>query len=188
MQDKFKNNPLFTTDIGEIPDSVRMFVEIPKGSINKYEYDVETGRIVLDRVVYEMLPYPVEYGLIPQTWDEDEDMLDVMSLINYPTFPGCELDVRMIGVMEFVDDGEVDDKLLAVPKEDVRFEHIKSINDLPEHTIDEIGFFFKRYKDLQFKYRNKPQSELVIKGFGDKDRAVEILEDAMKRFEDKFTK
>jgi inorganic pyrophosphatase len=187
MKNKYKDNPLFNTDIGDVPNSIKMFVEIPKGSINKYEYDVETGRIVLDRVIYEMLPYPVEYGLIPQTWDEDDDMLDVMCMVNYPTFPGCEIDVRVVGVMEFLDDGEVDDKLLAVPENDVRFEHVKDISDLPEHTIDEIGFFFKHYKELQFKYKNKPQSELIVKGFSGQERAIEILNKAKERFNKKFS-
>jgi inorganic pyrophosphatase len=184
---KYQGNVLFDLPTKSKDGNLNMLVEIPKGSFNKYEYEVETGQLILDRVLYEMIPYPVEYGLLPQTWDEDEDMLDVMCLVNYPTFPGCRMEVRLIGVMVFIDDGEVDDKLLAVPASDVRFEHIKDIKDLPEHTLDEIGFFFRNYKELQFKYKNKPNSSLEVKEFAGIDRANEILEKAKLRFQDKFS-
>lgn len=181
------DNLLFNTSRGkDAPEVVNMLVEIPKGSINKYEYDVDSGQLLLDRVLYEMIPYPVEYGLIPQTWDEDEDMLDIMSLVNYPTFPGCMIEARIVGVMEFVDGGEVDDKILAVPDNDVRYKDIQDISDLPEHTVDEIGFFFKNYKELQFKYKNEDK-EVVVKGFSGKERAYEILQQAIDRFGKKFS-
>lgn len=179
-------NFLFTADPGDPNTELNMLVEIPKGSINKYEYDVETGRLLLDRVIYEQLPYPIEYGLLPQTWDEDEDMLDVMSLINYPTFPGCQMPVRLIGVMEFIDGEEVDDKLLSVPAGDVRFQQIKDISDLEEHTVDEIGFFFTHYKELQFKYKGESKT-VSVKGFSGRDRAIEIYEKARERFTERFS-
>lgn len=181
------NNPLFSLPVGEnIPDEINMLVEIPKGSINKYEYDVQTGMLKLDRVLFEQIPYPIEYGLIPQTWDEDEDMLDIMSLVTYPTFPGCLVNVRLVGVMQFVDDGDVDDKILAVPNDDIRFKEITDISDLTDHQKDEIGFFFANYKQLQFKYKNKPDSSVEVKGFFGKDKAAEILSDAIDRFKEKF--
>jgi inorganic pyrophosphatase len=180
------DNHLFTTPSTDADGNITMIVEIPKGSINKYEYDVPTGKIWLDRVLFEQLPYPVEYGLIPQTWDEDEDFLDVISLINYPTFPGCMMRVRLLGVMEFVDSGEVDDKLLVVPADDIRFKHIEKIEDLPAHTLDEVSFFFARYKDLQFKYKGQTDKTVEVKGFFGKDRAEEIFTKAKKRFEEKF--
>jgi inorganic pyrophosphatase len=183
---KAKTNPLFTFPVGdEFPNEINMLVEIPKGSINKYEYVTNTGTLKLDRVLYEQIPYPIEYGAIPQTWDEDEDMLDVMSLVTYPTFPGCLISVRPIGVMLFDDGGEVDDKILAVPADDVRFKHIQDIGDVSDHSKDEIGFFFEYYKVLQRKY--KDQSAVTeVKEWQDKSKAIEIIERAMDRFKDTF--
>ena len=102
------------------------WLKSPKVSFNKYEYVTEANIIKLDRVLFEMIPYPIEYGLIPQTWDEDNDLLDIMSLVSYPTFPGCLITVRPIGVMFMNDSGEVDDKIFAVPVDDVRFKHVKN--------------------------------------------------------------
>lgn len=186
MKVRKEGNPLFEIAPKTNDGNINMLVEIPTGSNNKYEFEVETGRLILDRVIYEMLPYPVEYGLIPQTWDEDEDMLDVMALTSFPTFPGCQMEVRLIGVMEFIDSGEVDDKILAVPAADVRFQHIQSINDLPDHKLDEIGFFFSRYKELQFKYKKQLDKSVEVKGFSGIERANEIFEKAQERFKMKF--
>lgn len=181
------NNLLFTLPVSEdYPAEVNMLVEIPKGSINKYEYVVETGIIKLDRVLFEQFPYPVEYGLIPQTWDEDEDLLDIMALVTYPTFSGCLMRVRPIGVMMFMDDGEVDDKILSVPVDDIRFKQIKDIGDLSDHAKDEIAFFFSHYKELQFKYKGKTTSKTEVKGWYDKAKALEIIELARKRYTEKY--
>lgn len=182
-------NPLFSFPVGDnFPEEVNMLVENPKGNINKYEYVTNTGTIKLDRVLFEQLPYPIEYGAIPQTWDEDEDCLDIMSLITYPTFPGCLISVRPVGVMEFVDGGEVDDKILAVPCDDIRFKHINNIDDVKEHTLDEIAFFFTHYKELQFKYKGQEDKKVECKGWHDKDKAISIMKAAMERFTAKFNK
>lgn len=182
-------NPLFTFPVGEnAPHEVNMLVENPKGSFNKYEYVTNTGTIKLDRVLYGYLPYPVEYGLIPQTWDEDEDMLDIMTLSNFPTFPGCLQSVRPIGVMKFVDTGDVDDKILAVPAGDIRFAPVKDIKNLDEHRLDEIAFFFTHYKELQFKYSNKKDGAVKCLGWGDVDEAYEVIEQSIKRYKKKFGK
>jgi inorganic pyrophosphatase len=184
-----KMNPLFGLPVGDnSPEEINMLVETPMGSINKFEYHTQTGLLKLDRVLFEKLPYPVEYGAIPQTWDEDNDLLDVMSLITYPTFPGCLISVRPVGVMIFNDSGEKDDKILAVPVDDIRFKHIKSIKDLPEHTIDEIGFFFERYKDLQFKYKGQKDKKVVVEGFEDVAAAHKIIGAAHKLFQKTFSK
>ncbi|MBD3329321.1 inorganic pyrophosphatase [Candidatus Dojkabacteria bacterium] len=158
-----------------------MLVENPKGSINKYEYHTPTGLIKLDRVLYEQIPYPIEYGAIPGTWDEDDDPLDVMCLITYPTFPNCLISVRPVAVMLFDDCGEIDDKILAVPVDDVRFRNIQDVGDVDPHTLDEIGFFFKNYKELQFKYKGKDAS-VEVKEWKDKKSAHEIIEAAVARF------
>lgn len=184
-----KINPLFGVPVGDdVPNEINMLVETPMGSVNKFEYHTKTGLLKLDRVLYEKLPYPIEYGAIPQTWDEDNDMLDVMSLISYPTFPGCIISVRPIGVMIFDDSGEKDDKILAVPTDDIRFKHIKNIEELPEHTVDEIGFFFSRYKDLQFKYKGQTDKKVVVKGFEGREKAYEIINEAQQLFSKTFGK
>lgn len=180
-------NPLFELPVGDdAPNEINMLVETPMGSINKYEFHTNTGLLKLDRVLFEKLPYPIEYGAIPQTWDEDSDLLDVMSLITYPTFPGCLISVRPIGVMIFNDSGEKDDKILAVPVDDIRFKHIKSIKDLSEHQVDEIGFFFERYKDLQFKYKGQTDKKVVVEGWDGVEKAHEIIKDAQELFKKTF--
>ncbi|MBD3362634.1 inorganic pyrophosphatase [Candidatus Dojkabacteria bacterium] len=182
-----KFNPLLKLPVGDkVPEEINMLVETPMGSINKYEFHTQTGLIKLDRVLYEKLPYPIEYGAIPQTWDEDEDLLDVMCLVTYPTFPYCLLSVRPIGVMLFNDTGEKDDKILAVPVDDIRFKHIKSIDDIPEHQKDEIGFFFERYKDLQFKYKGQTDKEVKLEAWEGKEKSFEIIEEAQKLFKERF--
>jgi inorganic pyrophosphatase len=184
------HNPLFTFPVGDdVPNEINMLVENPKGTFNKYEYIVNTGTMKLDRVLYEFMPYPVEYGLIPQTWDEDEDMLDVMSLITYPTFPGCLINVRPVGVMYFEDTGEVDDKIIAVPVDDIRFKEIDDLTDINEQTLDEIAFFFQYYKELQLKYKGfegGAVKHIKIKGWGDRKKAVEVINKSIDRYEKKF--
>lgn len=183
----FMTNPLFTTPIGDkVPEQVNMLVEIPKGSYNKYEYVTNTGVLKLDRVIYEQISYPVEYGLIPQTWDEDEDMLDIMSLITVPTFPGCLINVRPIGFMKFIDCGQIDDKIIAVPVDDVRFKNIQDIKDIEQHKLDEIAFFFQYYKNLQFKYRGQKNQKVEFQGWGNKKKAHEIIQKAIERYKGKF--
>lgn len=180
-------NPLFELPVGDnAPEEINMLVETPMGSINKFEFHTNTGLLKLDRVLFEKLPYPIEYGAIPQTWDEDDDLLDVMCLLTYPTFPGCLISVRPIGVMLFNDSGEKDDKILAVPVDDIRYKHISSIGDLTDHQKDEIGFFFERYKDLQFKYKGQTDKKVIVSGWGEKAKAYEIIEEAVKLFKGKF--
>ena len=190
LEDKIHDklfNPLFTLPIGDdAPNEINMLVETPMGSINKYEYHTKSGLLKLDRTLFEKLPYPVEYGAIPQTWDEDNDLLDVMCLITYPTFPGCLISVRPIGVMLFNDCGEVDNKILAVPTDDVRYKHIKTIDDISAHQKDEIAFFFERYKDLQFKYKGQTDKKVVVEGWGGPEKAFEIIEEASQLFKKTF--
>jgi inorganic pyrophosphatase len=184
---KTKVNPLFALPIGDdAPNEINMMVETPMGSINKYEFHTKTGLIKLDRVLFEKIPYPIEYGAIPQTWDEDQDLLDVMCLVTYPTFPGCLLSVRPIGVMLFNDSGEKDDKILAVPVDDIRFKHIKTIDDVTMHQKDEIAFFFERYKDLQFKYKGQTDKKVVVEGWGDVKKAHSIIKEAGELFTKTF--
>jgi inorganic pyrophosphatase len=180
-------NPLFGVPVGDdAPREINMLVETPMGSINKYEYHTPSGLLKLDRVLFSKTPYPVEYGAIPQTRDEDNDPLDVMCLVHYPTFPGCIISVRPIGVMLFDDCGEIDDKILAVPTDDIRYKHITSITDLTEHQKEEIQFFFERYKDVQFKFKGKHDAKVEVKGRHGTEKAYEIITKAQALFKEKF--
>lgn len=179
-------NPQHVLPTYDEEGNLNMLVEIPKGSFNKYEYVTEANVIKLDRVLYNMLPYPVEYGLIPQTYDEDDDLLDVMTLISYPTFPGCLIAVRPIGIMYMIDGGEIDDKILAVPVEDVRYKHIQSLKDLRQITIDEIQFFWEHYKLLQFRYKGQTDKKVVIDRWGDEGEAFQIIEKCQKAYALKY--
>lgn len=131
------------------PDLLYAIVEIPKGSRNKYEYHKQTGVIKLDRVLYSSLHYPGDYGLIPRTYYEDGDPLDVLVMINEPTFPGCIIEVRPIGIFRMMDRDLPDDKILAVPDADPIFREYRDIGDIPQHFLSEVAHFFEVYKDLE---------------------------------------
>lgn len=133
----------------EPPDVIHAVVEIPKGSRNKYELSKQTGLISLDRVLYSSLHYPGDYGLIPQTYYDDGDPLDILVMTNSPTFPGCLLEVRPIGLFRMTDRDQPDDKVLAVLKSDPFFAEYKDIGDIPQHFLAEMAHFFSVYKDLE---------------------------------------
>ena len=134
-----------------VPSEVLVLVEIPSGSQNKYELDKATGLYKLDRVLYSAVHYPGDYGFIPRTLAEDGDPCDVLVLIREPTFTGCQIDARPIGILRMLDRGEPDDKILAVPAEDPFQSESTDIADLPAHTLREIAHFFEIYKDLEGK-------------------------------------
>ena len=133
------------------PDELTAVIEIPKGSHNKYEVDKETGLIKLDRVLWTANFYPFDYGFFPQTLWEDGDPLDVIVVATNPFVPGCLVDVRPVGVMRMVDSGESDDKIIAVPTKDPRWEEVKSIDDIAEHQKKEWQQMFETMKTLQGK-------------------------------------
>lgn len=138
-----------------IPDVIYVIVEISKGSRNKYEYGKELGVIKLDRVLFSSLHYPGDYGLIPRTLYDDGDPLDVLVMVNEPTFPGCIIEARPIGLFKMLDQGVADDKVLAVPARDPLFDDYQDIKDIPQHFLREVAHFFEVYKDLEGK-RAKP--------------------------------
>jgi inorganic pyrophosphatase len=131
--------------------SVEAVVEIPRGSRNKYEYDAGTGAIRLDRVLFSSVHYPGDYGFIPGTRSDDGDPLDVLILVEEPTFPGCHVRVRPIGVLLMQDEKGIDEKILGVPVADPRFAEVADLGDLPKHWLAEIENFFERYKALEGK-------------------------------------
>ncbi len=152
-------------------EEMNVIVEIPKGSSNKYEVDKETGLIKLDRANYGPTPYPVEYGFVPQTLAEDGDALDVLIFATFPIHPGILVAVRPIGLMTMTDAGEQDDKILAVPVEDRRWEDVQDVQDLNQHTLKEIKLFFETIKQL----KGKP-AEVTVHGFENKAAAEAAFE------------
>lgn len=135
----------------EFPEVINTVIEIPKGSRNKYEYDKEMGVFALDRVLYSSVVYPADYGFIPQTIYDDGDPMDIMLLMEQPTFPGCVVASRTIGIMGMIDNGDKDYKILAVPVDDPKYNNVNDISDIPSHILDEISEFFKTYKNLEGK-------------------------------------
>ena len=131
------------------PSIVYMVVEIPKKSRNKYEYDVDGGFVKLDRVLFSPLHYPGDYGFIPQTLHPDGDPLDILVITNEPTYSGCVIEARPLGLFRLTDKGEQDDKVLAVPNTDPGFSGYRTLKDVPSHFLDEMAHFFKVYKDLE---------------------------------------
>lgn len=130
---------------------VTMIVEIPKGSRNKYEMDHESGEIFLDRMLFTATRYPADYGFIPETLAEDGDPLDALALVTEPTFPGCRIRIRPIGVFLMEDQGKADHKILGVPEADPLWKDAGDLGDVPVHLLREFEHFFAVYKDLEDK-------------------------------------
>jgi inorganic pyrophosphatase len=157
---------------------LNVIVEVSSGSINKYEIITESGQLKLDRVGYSSLAYPFTYGAIPQTWDLDNDPLDIEIVeITEPLVSGCVAEVRIIGAMKFVDGGEVDDKIIGVLAFDRRVEHITSIEDLGEHFKKETKHFWENYKALK-----KPGTG-VVGEFLNAAEGIKIVRESMARYE-----
>ena len=153
-------------------------VEINSGSINKYELITETGHLKLDRVGYSSLAYPVSYGAIPMTWDQDNDLLDfVIANVTEPLIPGSLVEVRVIGVMKLEDGGERDDKIITVIADDKRMDHITSYKELGPHWEKETAHYFEYYKHLK-----KPGTCKVL-GFFESDVAIEIIKECEERYQ-----
>ncbi len=164
--------------IGEdYPEIVNVIVEIPKGGNNKYEYDEKLDLIKLDRVLYSPVFYPVDYGFVPQTREEDGDHMDIMVITNSPTFPGCLLRVTPIGVLRMSDDQGRDSKVLAVPLNTPYFYEVNSLDDLPRHTLKEIVHFFEQYKSLEEK-------KVVIDRWGSREDAMEMIRKSHAKFKE----
>lgn len=157
---------------------VNTIVEVSSGSINKYELITESGQLKLDRVGYSSLSYPFTYGAIPQTWDLDNDPLDIEIVnITEPLVPGSVVEARVIGAMKFVDGGEVDDKIIAVLASDKRVEHIKTVDDLGEYFKKETKYYWENYKALK-----KPGTGVVGEFLGVTE-ALEIIRESQTRYE-----
>ena len=132
-------------------EQMNVIIEIPKFSKNKYEIDTETGIIALDRVMHSAQDYPFDYGFVPQTLFDDGDALDVVLLTTYPLAPGILVKARPVAIMEMTDGGDRDDKVVAVPVDDPRFNEVKDLADINKHFIKEMTHFFETYKKVQNK-------------------------------------
>ncbi len=144
---------LFHLSAGDkAPDIVQAVIEVPMGSTNKYEYDPENNLFRLDRVLYSPMHYPGDYGFIPSTLADDGDPVDVLVLTNAPTFPGAVLQVRPLGFLEMSDEKGGDQKVLAVPTGDPRYDMNRHLDTISRHRLREIEHFFDIYKELESKH------------------------------------
>ena len=155
---------------------VNALIEIPTGSQNKYEFDKENNRFMLDRVLFSPMHYPTEYGYLENTLADDGDPLDVLVLTSFPTFPGCVIESRVIGVLIMTDDKGKDEKLLAVPTSDPRFKEVHTLDDVAPHTLKEIAHFFQVYKDLENK-------KVEIDGWEGIETASRLIEESKARYQ-----
>ena len=154
---------------------IDMVVEIPKGSRNKYEMDHETGHIHLDRMLFTATRYPADYGFIPETHADDDDPLDALALVTEPTFPGCHISIKPIGLFVMEDQGKDDHKVLGVPVGDPVWRDAEGLDDIPAHLLSELEHFFAIYKDLEDK-------KTAVKGWRDADEAVATIERAREAY------
>ena len=155
--------------------NIQIMVEIPKGSRNKYEYDKELKQIRLDRVLHSPVHYPTDYGFIPDTLADDGDPLDVLVLIQEPTFPGCIIEVRPVGMLLMSDEKGVDQKILCVPVTDPFWKYAQEISDVPKHILTEIEHFFTIYKQLEEK-------KTVVEGWRNRTEALKIITSAQQQY------
>lgn len=155
--------------MGSESSDVKVIVEIPKGSRNKYELNSETGEIELDRRLFASLNYPTEYGFVPETLSGDGDELDAMVALTEPTFPGCVIPIKPIAILKMGAEGEEDPKILGVPRSDPAWNTLETLEDLPEELATEIEHFFEAMRALESK-------EAGIEGWGSSEEAIETIE------------
>lgn len=162
------------------PRVVTAVIEIPQGSRCKYEIDKTTGLLRLDRVIFSSFYYPTNYGFIPQTYGGDKDPLDILVITSLPVVPLTLMDAKVVGVMQMIDGGEADDKIIAVAANDPGVNHYNNIEELPKHFFDELRHFFEEYKKLENK-------TVVVEEFGDKAKALAIIKEAIAFYKETFT-
>jgi inorganic pyrophosphatase len=162
----------------DLPDGAfTAYIEIPKGSRNKYEYDHETHSLKLDRFLFSSVVYPTDYGFIDETLSLDGDPLDVMVCVSEPTFPGCNIDVKPIALFRMEDDKGIDDKVLAVPLSDPSWNKLETLEDISQQLRDEIAHFFSIYKDLE-------QKKVRVDGWYSREDAFTEIEASRARYRD----
>ncbi len=173
-------HPWHDVNIGDqTPELVNGIIEIPKNSRAKYELDKASGMLKLDRVLYSSINYPANYGFIPQTYCDDDDPLDILILSQIDVVPMCIVEAKVIGVMRMMDEGEMDDKIIAVAANDMSVNHLNEIEELPEHWLKELRSFFENYKELEHK-------EVVVEDFQNRTVALEVIAQAIIDYKVKF--
>lgn len=173
-------HPWHGADYGEhAPVEVNALIEISKGSSCKYEMDKTTGLLKLDRVIYSSFHYPVNYGFIPRTLGDDGDPLDILVLCSESIAPLCLVRATVIGNMQMIDNGETDDKIIAVAATDPSVNHIKEVTELPAHFTDVLRNYFEQYKVLENK-------KVTIDKFQDKETAYAVIERSVKMYKEQF--
>lgn len=155
--------------------TLEVMIEIPKGSRNKYEYDAEKKVIKYDRMLFSAVHYPSDYGFIPNTLALDGDPLDALVLVTEPTFPGCYIEAKPVGLFKMEDEKGPDEKILCVPVKDPLWNHIEKLEDVPPHLLKEIEHFFAVYKDLEDK-------KTGIDGWDDDEAARKIIIESIERY------
>ncbi|GAB4091215.1 inorganic diphosphatase [Flaviaesturariibacter terrae] len=163
----------------DAPREVNALIEIPQGSRTKYEIDKETGLLKLDRVIYSSFHYPVNYGFIPQTLGLDGDPLDILVLCSQSIQALCLVEATVIGNMQMIDNGEEDDKIIAIATNDPSVNHMREIGDLPQHFFNELKNYFEQYKVLENK-------EVVIEDFQPRETAYKIIGEAIELYRETF--
>jgi inorganic pyrophosphatase len=163
------------------PSEFMCVIEIPKGSKKKYELDKETGYLMLDRILYTSTHYPANYGFIPRTYGDDKDPLDVLLLCAETLEPMTLVKAKPIGVISMIDNGQGDEKIIAVPSNDPTYNHYTDISELPKHIFDEMSHFFTVYKNLE----NKQTAVNEVMG---RDAAVQIVQKAIDDYIEEFCK
>lgn len=158
-----------------------VLIEIPKGSRNKYEYDFDLHKIKYDRMIFSSMMYPADYGFIPETLALDSDPLDVLVLVSEPTFPGCVMKVKPIGVFHMADEKGPDEKVICVPVSDPVWNKLHDLNDVNPHLIKEIEHFFQVYKDLEEK-------KVAVNGWGNLSEALQIYKECKERYQNQSEK
>ena len=157
---------------------IEVVIEIPKGTRNKYEADHKTGALWLDRMLFTSTRYPEDYGYVPLTLAEDGDPLDALVLLEEPTFPGCHIHARPVGVFIMRDEADQDAKVLCVPATDPRVNNVEDLKDVPDYELNEIAHFFAIYKALE------PGKKTDVQGWQDRAAAEDVIESARRRFQD----
>jgi inorganic pyrophosphatase len=161
------------------PRKVNAVIEIPQGSRCKYEIDKPSGLLKLDRIIYSSFYYPCNYGFIPQTYGGDKDPLDILVITSIPVVPLTLMEAKVVGVMQMIDSGDADDKIIAVAANDPGVNHYNNIEELPKHFFDELRHFFEEYKKLENK-------EVKVEEFGDKTTALKIVSEAINFYKETF--
>ncbi|MGK6351048.1 inorganic diphosphatase [Parapedobacter sp. DT-150] len=163
----------------DVPSAVNAIIEIPKGSKAKYEIDKESGLIKLDRVLFSSVMYPANYGFIPKTYCDDKDPLDILVLCSVDVYPMSIIEAKVIGVMHMIDNGEQDDKIIAVAKNDMSVNYINDLSELPPHTMKEIVRFFQDYKILERK-------NVTIERLFGRSYAYQVIQDSLDLYQKEF--